>query len=348
MARLNASELAQRLGRQAEAVCRHYLSNGRKQGNYWQVGDVQNTPGRSMFVRLTGPESGKGAAGKWADAQSGEHGDLLDVIGESLGLIDFADVAEEARRFLSLPHPDPERQPRTSRTPPAPSGSSEAARRLWHMTRPLIGSLAETYLRGRGITDLRGTANLRFHPSCYWRPEGDGPTEAWPAMIAAATDLDGKITGAHRTWLLRDGSGKAPLDPPRKAMGDLLGHAVRLDEVQDVMAAGEGIETTLSLRQALPRMPMVSALSAGHLAAILFPPHLRRLYIVRDNDPAGNGARDGLVDRAHGAGIEAITLSPILGDFNDDLVSLGLEALRAGIRVQVAPEDVGRFMALTP
>lgn len=348
MARLNASELAQRLGREAEAVCRYYLSNGRKQGNYWQVGDVRNTPGRSMFVRLTGRESGKGAAGKWTDAQSGEHGDLLDVIGESLGLIDFADVAEEARRFLSLPHPEPERQPRTSRTPPAPSGSPEAARRLWRMTRPLIGSLAETYLRGRGITDLRGIENLRSHPSCYWRPEGDGPTEAWPAMIAAVTDLDGRITGAHRTWLIRDGSGKAPLDPPRKAMGDLLGNAVRFGKAQDVMAAGEGIETILSLRQAFPIMPMVSALSAGHLAAVLFPPHLRRLYIVRDNDPAGDAARDSLVDRAIEAGIEAITLSPMLGDFNDDLVSLGLEALRAQIRVQIAPEDVSRFMARAP
>ncbi|MBK0327230.1 toprim domain-containing protein [Rhodobacteraceae bacterium F11138] len=348
MARLNASELAQRLGLQAEAVCRHYLSNGRKQGNYWQVGDVQNSPGRSMFVRLTGPESGKGAAGKWTDAQSGEHGDLLDVIGESLGLIDFADVAEEARRFLSLPHPELEPKSHRSRTPPAPSGSSEAARRLWRMTRPLIGSLAETYLRGRGITDLRGTANLRFHPTCYWRPDGDGPTEAWPAMIAAVTDLDGKITGAHRTWLQRDGSGKAPLDPPRKAMGDLLGNAVRFGEAEDVMAAGEGIETILSLRRALPIMPTVSALSAGHLAAILFPPHLRRLYIVRDNDPAGDAARDSLVDRAIEAGIEAITLSPMLGDFNDDLVSLGLEALRAQIRVQIAPEDVSRFMPRAP
>ncbi|GGB27497.1 DUF7146 domain-containing protein [Allosediminivita pacifica] len=346
MVRLNASELAQRLGREAEAVCRYYLSNGRKQGNYWQVGDVRNTPGRSMFVRLSGRESGKGAAGKWTDAQSGQHGDLLDVIGESLGLIDFADVAEEARRFLSLPYPEPEPQSRRSRTQPAPSGSSEAARRLWRMTQPLTGSLAETYLRTRGITDLRGTENLRSHPTCYWRPEGGGPTETWPAMIAAVTDLDGRITGAHRTWLQRDGSGKAPIDPPRKAMGDLLGSAVRFGEVQDVMAAGEGIETILSLRQALPKMPMASALSAGHLSAIQFSPHLRRLYIVRDNDPAGDAARDSLVDRAIGAGIEAITLSPVRGDFNDDLVSYGLEALRAQIRVQIAPEDVSRFMAL--
>ncbi|MBN8968181.1 MAG: hypothetical protein J0G95_06930 [Rhizobiales bacterium] len=62
-----ASDLAHRLGRQAEAVCSHYLSNGRREGRYWLVGDVRNTPGRSMFVRLKGAESGKGAAGKWTD-----------------------------------------------------------------------------------------------------------------------------------------------------------------------------------------------------------------------------------------------------------------------------------------
>ena len=67
MARLAASELAIRLGRHAEAVCRHYLSSGHRAGRYWQVGDVRNTPGRSMFVRLTGPATGKGAAGKWTE-----------------------------------------------------------------------------------------------------------------------------------------------------------------------------------------------------------------------------------------------------------------------------------------
>src|SRR6267378_289966 len=96
-----AAELAHRLARDAEAVCRHYLSNGRREGRYWLVGDVRNTPGRSMFVRLKGPESGKGAAGKWTDAATGEHGDLLDVIRESRGLGEFGDVLAEARRFLS-------------------------------------------------------------------------------------------------------------------------------------------------------------------------------------------------------------------------------------------------------
>jgi hypothetical protein len=76
------------------------------------------------------------------------------------------------------------------------------------------------------------------------------------------------------------------------------------------MAAGEGIETMLSLRCAVPNMAMVAALSAAHLGAILFPATLRRLYIVRDDDRAGDGAMKGLIDRTRVAGIEANVLSP--------------------------------------
>lgn len=62
-----AADLERRLAHDAEGVCRHYLPNGRRHGRYWLVGDVRNTPGRSLYVRLTGPESGLGAAGKWTD-----------------------------------------------------------------------------------------------------------------------------------------------------------------------------------------------------------------------------------------------------------------------------------------
>lgn len=340
-----AHDLSRRLADRAEAVCRHYLSNGRREGRYWLVGDIRNTPGRSLFVRLQA--SAKGPAGKWTDAATGEHGDLLDAIRGSLGLLDFADVADEARTFLSLPYPEPELAAPRRRVLPTPSGSIEAAQRLFAMSRPIAGTLAQTYLRRRGITLLHGAGNLRFHPRCYYRPD-DGPTETWPAMIAAVTDLTGRITGVHRTWLAPDGSDKAPIDTPRKAMGYLLGSTVRIGVPDTVMAAGEGIETMLSLRQVLPSMAMAPALSAAHLAAILFPPALRRLYIVRDNDPAGDAARDMLMERANAEGIEAICLSPALGDFNEDLQRLGIHALRTGVRVQLAPEDVVHFMSLAP
>jgi hypothetical protein len=339
----NAAELAHRLAREAEAVCRHYLSNGRRIGNYWLVGDARNAAGRSMFVRLKGGDIGGRPAGKWTDAATGEHGDLLDVIRESCGLVDFYDVTEEARRFLSLPRSAPESDYRP-RGSPAPTGSLESARRLFAMSKPIVGTLVETYLRRRGITELHGIGGLRFHPRCYYRPEADAPTETWPAMIAAVTDLQGHITGAHRTWLDPSGRDKAPVDTPRRAMGYLLGHAVRFDPASDVMAAGEGIETMLSLRCVMPTMAMVAALSAAHLAAMLFPATLRRLYIVRDDDRAGDGAVAVLFDRAQSAGIEAIVLSPQRGDFNEDLRNLDINVLRAALRIQLALEDVTRFL----
>jgi hypothetical protein len=351
MAGLNASDLAARLAGQAEAVCRHYLSAGKRQGNYWLVGDVRNTPGRSLFVRLTGPLSGKGASGHWRDAASAEHGDLLDVIRLSLGLLDFADVAEEARRFLSLPHLEPEREPRRTRTPAAVVGSPDAARRLFAMARPIDSTLAETYLRQRGILALHETGALRFHPRCYYRADAQDPPETWPALIAAVTDQAGAITGLQRTWLdpagfSEAGLGKAPIDTPRRAMGELLGHAVRFGHSGEVLAAGEGIETLLSLRCVLPAMPMAAALSAAHLAALRLPDTLRRLYIARDHDPAGESAAATLTEQAEAAGIEAITLSPALADFNEDLRLLGICALQAAIRIQLAPQDVARFMDL--
>jgi hypothetical protein len=356
-----ATEMAQLLARQAEAVCRHYLPAGRRQGRYWLVGDVHNTPGRSLFVRLSGGSSGKGAAGRWQDASEGTHGDLLDLIRESCGLTDFRDVAEEARRFLGLATGDFATLVASADPEPDIADDSEAeaaqaqhsARRLFVRGQPLLGTLAETYLCRRGITPsaLAGTGSLRFHPRCFYRANPAAPPETWPALIAAVTDMNGTITGVQRTWLDPAGFdpiglGKAPVETPRRALGHLLGHAVRFGPTtgNDVLVAGEGIETMLSLRCILPDMPMAAALSAGHLAAILLPAGLRRLYIARDADLAGDRAVASLTERAQAVGIEAITLSPSLSDFNDDLRALGLAELRANLRVQLAPEDAARFM----
>jgi hypothetical protein len=346
-----ASDIARLLAEQAELVCRHYLSNGRRVGNYWIVGDVRNAAGRSMFVRLRGPNEGKGAAGKWTDAATGEHGDLLDIIRGTLSLRDFSEVAEEARRFLRLPRTEPEFVLKVAR-PPAPARSQEAARRLFAMSAPIEGTIVETYLRRRGIAHAHHGGSLRFHPRCYYRPDEHLPTETWPAMIASVTDLDGRITGIHRTWLDPHGFdrirlGKAPIDTPRRAMGDLLGNAVRFGAADDdVLVAGEGIETMLSLRYVLPTLPMAAALSANHLAAIALSPSLRRLYIARDADAAGDTVQAVLSQRAETAGIEAVPLSPRLGDFNEDLHVFGLDVLRATLRIQLAPEDVSRFLLL--
>lgn len=335
-----AGAIARDLAGQAERLCRRYLSNGCREGNYWLVGDERNTPGRSLYVRLRDSPDGTGRAGKWTDAASGEHGDLLDVVRAATLTGSLAEALVEARRFLSLPEPEDElgRPPRDK----AETGSPGAARRLLAICKPIMGTLAETYLAGRGIPPMPAMDALRFHPRCWYRRSrealGDVPA-AMPAMIAAVTDNGGNITGAHRTWLAPDGSGKAKVAYPRRAMGHLLGHGVRFGIAAPVMTAGEGIESTLSLRAGVPALPAIAALSSAHLAALAFPPMLRRLYVAREGDPAGRAAFTTLALRAESSGVEVLPLDSELGDLNADLRTIGLEAMRTNLLAQMRPED---------
>jgi hypothetical protein len=337
-----AADIARRLAQNAEAVCREYLSNGRHEGGAWRVGDIDNTPGSSLMVRLTGPESGKGACGRWVDFATAESGDLLDLIARVCRLHTFRDVLEEVRRFLSLPQREYQRS--APARPPVPGGSPEAAWRLFASAEPIPGTLAAIYLRHRGIADVGDLPALRFHPTCFYRAHEVAPRETWPALLAAVTDPGGAITGVLRTWLARDGSGKAPLATPRRSLGRLLGSGAWFGKATDVLAAGEGLETMLSLRVVLPALPIVAALSATHLAAFVPPSGLRRLYIARDDDRVGRRAAEMLGARAHAEGIEALMLTPQWDDFNTDLTTLGREALAASLRVQLTPEDVERFL----
>lgn len=339
-----ASELSRALASNAEAVCRHYLSNGRRCGAYWTVGDVLNTPGRSLYVRLTGPNSGKGAAGNWTDAATGQHGDLLDLIGLNCGLSTLRDAMDEARLFLALPSPEP---PGNVERQLAPRASPEAARRLFAAGRSIAGTPAEAYLRVRGIAGPLNFGALRFHPSVYYREHEDAPRQSFPALLAAVTSLEGTIAGVHRTWLDGARRDKAAVADPRRSMGSILGNGVRFGSALDVVLAGEGIETVLSLKSILPDLPMIAGLSANHLAALDLPSTLRRLYIGLDDDPAGRDAALHLRKRVEAYGIEAVDLVPQRSDFNHDLRSLGRAALFDSVVRQLVPGDRLRFAPST-
>jgi hypothetical protein len=335
----SAADLARRLARDAEAVCRHYLSKGHRSGRYWTIGDVQNTPGRSLYVRLSGPDYGPGAAGKWTDAATGEHGDLLDLIARNRDLPGLCEAIDEACHFLALPRHEPSAQAPPA---PAPSNSPEAARRLFRAGRPIAGTKAETYLRARGITAPLDWPALHFHPSVYYRADADAKLELWPALLAAVTSLDGAITGVQRTWLDRDRPDKAPIADPRRALGYLLGNGVRFGAAFDTIAVGEGIETMLALKSVLPALPMIAALSANHLAALDLFGALRRLYVARDNDAAGLKAAKCLRERAAAVGLDVRELVPVHGDFNLDLCHLGPGAMLRHLATQLVPADLNR------
>jgi len=335
-------ELIRALAESAEGVCRAYLPAGRREGSYWIVGDLQNNPGRSLFVRLTGPTSGPGARGKWQDAAVGLHGDLLDIIRERTGISRFPDLLAEARAHLGRPQlvlpdiPLPRKVKETGGTP-------AAAARLFAASVPVADTLADTYLRSRGIIHGGESNALRYHPKCWHRDDGQTKSIPRPALIAAVTDGAGALQGVHRTWLARDGQGKAAVETQRRAMGHLLGNAVRLSPHDDILVVGEGIETMLSVSEAAPGLPVWAALSSGHLGAVLLPEGLQRLYIAIDRDQVGRRAAERLSARATEAGVSVRVLEPRLGDFNDDLRANGYEVLRHHLAGQIGPEDRQRL-----
>ena len=312
-----AAGIAAALGLQAEAVCRRYLPHGRKHGRYWIAGDIDGARGRSLFVRLHGP----GVPGKWTDAATGQHGDLLDLIRHRSRAPSLRAALDEARAFLALPV-----------SPATGSGNSfdatEAARRLWRQCPTIAGTHAEAYLHARGLSRCRFAA-LRFHPELRYR---DGNSvRRFPALVAAVTGNDNAILGVQRTWLDPCRPAKAGVATPRKALGRIHGFAVRFGHPADgaTLLVGEGIETVLSVVAAVPEFTAAAALSAGSLGAFAPPPGVARLVIARDNDPDGAQAAERLARRCARAGVGATVIVPVGNDFNDDLVDLGPDTLRA-------------------
>ena len=118
---------------------------------------------------------------------------------------------------------------------------------------------------------------------------------------------------------------------PRKALGRIHGHAVRFGnfpaEGGATLLAGEGIETVLSLVTSIPGIAAAAALSAGSLGACVPPPGVTRVVIARDDDDEGERAALRLRRRCAELGVAATVIVPERGDFNEELLAFGAEAL---------------------
>ena len=109
---------------------------------------------------------------------------------------------------------------------------SGAAFRLWLDATPsLAGTLADRYLKGRGL-DLaalgRQPSSLRFHAKCF---KGDDKS-VHPALVAAIAgppnrEHGGKIVAVHRTYLTPAG-GKLAAGHAKMTLGRYVGGAIRL------------------------------------------------------------------------------------------------------------------------
>ena len=278
----------------------------------------------SLAVCIAGPKRGA-----WHDHEAGCGGDPLGLVAH-LRRIPMRNALAWALAWLGeAPHD--EHRPATAR-PVAPSiarpepaddaraeWSRNMARRIWREAVPAAGTLAESYLAGRGLVlpDYHpDDTALRFHPAA-WRNSANGPPG--PAMVALMTSPEGnEPVGAHLTYLHPDGTGKAA-GPSNKVMLGTVG-VIRLVPAYEVslgLGLAEGIETALATMQRTGWHPIWAATSAGAIARFPLLAGIECLTVFADGDDAGIVAARGCALRWTEAGREARILRPPAGDWDD-------------------------------
>lgn len=157
----------------------------------------------------------------------------------------------------------------------------------------------------------RHLPGLERSPALRWRSDVRHPEERglMPAMVAAVVDVSGQFIACHRTYLRRDGSGKADLSPNKASLGPLAGGAIRLDPSGPEIVIGEGIETAAAAGRILS-LPAWAGVSAGNIERTMeLPSEVRRVVIAADPDMPGQRAADGAARRwaAEGRGVRIVT-----------------------------------------
>jgi putative DNA primase/helicase len=192
---------------------------------------------------------------------------------------------------------------------------TEAALAIWQASQPAEGTPVETYLRSRGLL-LSLPPAIRFHATLK-HPYGG----VWPSLVALVTrGTDAEPIAIHRTFLARDGNGKAPVDPQKMMLGPCRGGAVRLGPICDRLMVAEGIETALSAMQATGQ-PAWAALSTSGLRTLDLPDAVRDVTVLADGDDPGEAAARDCAWRWKRQGRRVRIAHPPQGmDFNDLLM----------------------------
>lgn len=311
------------LCRRIERLVRELAPGGRINGGYY----IPCNPTRddrhpgSFFIRISPP-----AIGAWEDKATGDKGDLFKLIAYCKGLgkdmkatrawclgwlgwaggIDHKklEVARKADKYVRA------QESRMAATELARKRTK--AKGWWlHGQKELAGTPVEKYLAFRGIALSRlahPPGAIRFVPDAEHHDEV-GEITNWPCMISAMCDNKGQIVAIHRTWLAKDGKGKAPVTPSKKIWPHgYNGAVIRLAKGEGLLSPEdaarkgtsgplvitEGIEDGLSIALACPEYRVWAAGTLGNIANVPVElPCVSRVVVFADND-AGAQARQQL------------------------------------------------------
>lgn len=187
---------------------------------------------------------------------------------------------------------------------------SALALRLWKASRPIAGTLAEDYLRARGLSPPFPKA-LRFNPATVLGSGAERKT--MPAMIAAVEN-DLGIVAVQRTFLDPIDVLRRPVPKPKVSLGLLGTAAIRLVPATDELGLAEGIEDALSAMEWFGT-PTWALGGVERLAFVTIPEKVRRVIVYGDRGRAAERLLEKAREHLTADGRELISRVP---DDHDD------------------------------
>lgn len=334
--------LVDALNTRADSLARALLPMGQMEGGEWASSSKNHGDIGAVSVVLKGAKAGR--VGFWQgrpDAPGTNGGDLLHLI-MAVNRLDLRAAILWARDWLGGAAPPvdasravEENADKAAREEKALQWKINRAREVFEASRPLGGTLAETYLESRGIY-LRLMPGLsdrvRFNPSVeWWRGASvDGrrrvPGPRFPCLVSAIDDKEGVQQAGHFTFLAKDGRGKAPVENAKLMMGLVKGGSITLrasTKPGHLQVANEGLENGMTALMA--QEPDDAADVAPSLSSLKYIPlreGCRGRIICPHNDwsnPAALRDFDGAmaVLRRQGLPIRVLRAVEGVNDLND-------------------------------
>lgn len=238
-------------------------------------------------------------------------GDVLDYVRvtRNVGLRQAAAILGEGSNLPALRSHSIPAAVEDNRTPEALA--------IWRAAAPIAGTVAEAYLRNRGI-HMRLPDSLRFACLRYGKRGRE-----YPCLIACVGSVDNKVIGIQRTYLAADGRGKADVPKPKLSLGGVSGGAIRLAPAAAQLTVAEGLEDGLTLQQEMGCAVWVAA-GSTMLPKMLFPAGVNAVAIGGDGDEPGMAAARKAAGAYAERGIRSRCFYPGDGykDFNAELLGV--------------------------
>ena len=249
----------------------------------------------------------------------GEKGDVIHLYAKMNDMDDKEALIELKKRFLPESIANNTKEQKSD-------DLMQKALYIWNNSQK-SPDLVKRYMQARGIGATPSLSHLRLYKNNI--------------MLAKVENPDNRLKSLHMT-ILEDKDGKIKAKEKKMMKGlPIKGYAVHFGEPVDSLAIAEGIETSLSVKDALPSLAVWACLSAVNMPEILLPEDhaIKNVYIFFDKDKnkVGLKAAEELAKKLIKDDIDVYLIEPPIDipkdentkgvDFNDVLIQKGKEAI---------------------